>query len=535
MRRTTDAVLYIASFGNYMLYSENRSKPRMDKVTEIILILCCCVANIPQTHCNKLKILLVTAPSPGHLIKMAALGEELVTRGHTVTLSTTEREGSEPVPRKLADDYGMSFVSAGPDDLNSETFIKYQKLLHGKSVFGSVLTSARVIYPGWANHTAKTLDNFIHKDWDVVVVEQYMSPTFACYTKKWNIPMIVLHTTIDFRLHHIPPWSYPLFTTGYSENLNFVERLVLVFYRLAYYYLETVFVNSQLTLGGNECMTEYFHAAAAGGTTTPLIIGTVFGFEFARPVLPLVHYVGPLMPKTHEVLPTDLQTWLDKKKPKTVIYISMGSTASLTPSMGKAILDGILSTECDAVWSLRKNNRDILEGLTINTSRFFISTWVPQRTLLESDRLAMFIGHGGMGGITESLCNSLPVIAIPFNSDQWDTAARIKAQGLGIVLDRNYFTASDITVAVETLRSTKYIEKAKKVSKIFSHAGGTKKAADLIEYYVDVGYEYLVPANLTEQQWNWMEFYNIETDIYVLTMLILLIFVCCCLKRFCYL
>lgn len=503
----------------------------MDKLivtATILLMWVCCTVAAPQNDRKKLEVLLVTAPSPGHLIKMAALGEELVTRGHKVTLSTTEREGSK-LSQKLADDYGMLFLSAGPDDLNSETFIKYQKLLHAKSVFGSVLTSARVIYPGWANHTAKVLDNCPFKNWDVVIVEQYMSPTFACYTKKWKIPMIVLHTTIDFRLHHLPPWSFPLLTTGYAENLTFVERLVLVFYRLAFYYLETVFVNSQLKLGGDECMTAYYHAAAAGGTSTPLIIGTAFGFEFARPVLPLIHYVGPLFPKAHEVFPDALHTWLDNKHPKTVIYISMGSTASLTPSMGKAILDGISGTEYDAVWSLRKNNRDILEGLTINTCRFFISEWVPQRVLLENDRIAMFIGHGGMGGITESLRNSLPVIVIPFNSDQWDTAARISAQGLGIVLDRNYLTSSDITVAVEALKSTKYVQMAKKMSKIFRFAGGTKKAADLVEYYVDVGYEHLVPAT-SEHQWNWIEFYNIEADVYALTLLGLLIFVCCCLK-----
>ena len=58
---------------------------------------------------------------------MAAIGEELVARGHAVTLSSTEREGSE-LHRKLAGDYGMSFVSAGPDDLNSETFIKVSKI-----------------------------------------------------------------------------------------------------------------------------------------------------------------------------------------------------------------------------------------------------------------------------------------------------------------------------------------------------------------------------------------------------------------------
>ena len=187
------------------------------------------------------------------------------------------------------------------------------------------------------------------------------------------------------------------------------------------------------------------------------------------------------------------------------------------------------STEYDAVWSLRKNNRDILDGLTINTSRFFMSEWVPQRVLLENDRIAMFIGHGGMGGVTESLRNSLPVIVIPFNSDQWDTAARIKAQGLGIVLNRNYLTSSDITVAVEALKSAKYVQMAKKMSKIFHFAGGTKKAADLVEYYVDVGYEHLVPAT-SEHQWNWLEFYNIEADVYALTLLGLLIFVCCCLK-----
>ena len=63
-----------------------------------------------HTHTN---ILLVTSPAPGHVYPITALGEELVKRGHNVTLCATVMEGSDLLPA-LPHSYGIKFISAGP-------------------------------------------------------------------------------------------------------------------------------------------------------------------------------------------------------------------------------------------------------------------------------------------------------------------------------------------------------------------------------------------------------------------------------------
>ncbi len=48
-----------------------------------------------------------------------------------------------------------------------------------------------------------------------------------------------------------------------------------------------------------------------------------------------------------------------------------------------------------------------------------------------------------------------------------------------------------------------------RVSKIFQQAGGVEKVGDLIEHYMDVGYDHLVPSYV-KYNWSWIEYYNAD-------------------------
>ncbi len=50
---------------------------------------------------------------------MISIGEELVRRGHNVTLFTTEVKGSNVVPQ-LVERVGVTFLSAGPEHRTRE-------------------------------------------------------------------------------------------------------------------------------------------------------------------------------------------------------------------------------------------------------------------------------------------------------------------------------------------------------------------------------------------------------------------------------
>ena len=66
---------------------------------------------------TSLSVLLVTYPYPGHLIPTAALGEELVRRGHNVSLCTTilHMDGALNMESKVAERSGLNLLSAGSD------------------------------------------------------------------------------------------------------------------------------------------------------------------------------------------------------------------------------------------------------------------------------------------------------------------------------------------------------------------------------------------------------------------------------------
>ena len=74
------------------------------------------------------------------------------------------------------------------------------------------------------------------------------------------------------------------------------------------------------------------------------IVPSVIGFEYPQIISPLTSYVGPILTKSPDPIPKELQEWLDSKEDQSIVYVSMGSHMILTKEKGSAILNGVLST-----------------------------------------------------------------------------------------------------------------------------------------------------------------------------------------------
>ena len=144
--------------------------------------------------------------------------------------------------------------------------------------------------------------------------------------------------------------------------------------------------------------------------------------------------------------------------------------------------------------------------------------------------------HAGLGGLQEALYNGHPVITIPTSGDQWANAVRVQHYKLGVYLRPSEVTAETITEAIETISGEEYRGSVAKLQKMFLHAGGAERAADLVEFYEEVGYDHLVPA-YAKYEWNWIQYYNV--DVYTLMLCIVLLCMystcrlCSCVCRRC--
>ena len=468
-----------------------------------------------------LSVLLVTPPAPGHFIKMVAIGEALVTRGHNVTLCSTEREGSGMV-RKTVARIGMNFLSAGQDPFSQEEYLEQHRRMHKAGLVDGTLTETikhfTAVTQQFAEyfHAASVVEQF-----DVVVVDRIILFGVACLTKMLNIHTISLQASLE--VINLPQWPFPVIFSAFTDNLTFFQRFSLTFHKFAFDKMLSYIMGLQLNILPETCSANYSsYLYGAGGATTPLIVGTAIGFEYPRTLLPMTHYVGSINLKSTEALPGEMDSWLRRKDDRTVVYISMGSSAHLSKGMGEAIVHGIMDTNYSVIWSLRKANRDILEGLNVDKNRFFIAEWIPQQAVLKHNAIAMSIVHGGMGGVTESLYNAVPLIVMPFAVDHWDIAARVQHSGTGVSLDPDSIKTKDIKKAIETVGSEGYTFAAEKLRKVFIQAGGAERAAELVEFYADVGYDHLIPA-YAKYEWSWVQYYNV--DVYG----IILCFICACI------
>ena len=116
-------------------------------------------------------------------------------------------------------------------------------------------------------------------------------------------------------------------------------------------------------------------------------------------------------------------------------------------------------------------------------ANFHIYSWVPQVQALE---LAdVFITHGGMNSVSESLAAGVPMVVIPFGSDQPVNGQRVTKLGVGRVLNMRNVNKKTLKHAVMSTLTDEIMKKrTQDVLEMVDRAPGNKGGAlAVVEYY----------------------------------------------------
>nr|CAD7576195.1 unnamed protein product [Timema californicum] len=90
---------------------------------------------------------------------------------------------------------------------------------------------------------------------------------------------------------------------------------------------------------------------------------------------------------------------------------------------------------------LWKWESDSLPGQTSNVK---VAKWFPQQDILRNPKVKANIMQGGLQSIEEALIVGVPLIAIPFFSDQDFNAKKVEEKGIGIKLDFAEITKEEL-------------------------------------------------------------------------------------------
>lgn len=211
---------------------------------------------------------------------------------------------------------------------------------------------------------------------------------------------------------------------------------------------------------------------ACSGELTMVLTSKAFFGEMELPEY--YRFVGPVIHQRTEQVPFNWAK-LNEQEGNKKILLSIGTTFDHEHKKS-FFAKAIAAFENEALTVVVVSDPSLFEQWPSN---FIVQRSVPQLELLP--HLDAVVCHGGHNTVCETLTHGLPMVVVPIAYDQSHVAGRVVRVGAGLRLNFNRFKAKHLKEAVaEILDNACFKQAAVEISRSFSEAGGTEKAADLL-------------------------------------------------------
>ena len=145
-------------------------------------------------------------------------------------------------------------------------------------------------------------------------------------------------------------------------------------------------------------------------------------------------------------LPADISQWLAQDPSLPLVYVSFGSFLSVRGDVLAQVVAALRSLPVRVALAIGSADPALLGDLP---GHWLVREFLPQVALLE--HAAISVTHGGNNSVTESLTFGVPMLVLPFSTDQFAGAAAIENAGVGRVLAPNVASVDDLRSALSDL------------------------------------------------------------------------------------
>jgi MGT family glycosyltransferase len=198
---------------------------------------------------------------------------------------------------------------------------------------------------------------------------------------------------------------------------------------------------------------------------------------FANTVDKSVRFVGWTLNEN----PASSDFSFDRVQGRPLIYISLGTLNNDDRSFFEACIEAFKGNDSFVIISTGSN----LDPQSFGTlpENVAIYKWVPQVEVLK--RASLFISHGGMNSVHDSLYLGVPLLLVPQQPEQTLNSMRVVELGAGLMLKQNQIDAQKLRdTAKQLLTNPNFKTQAKHIGNTFREAGGAVRGADEIEQFL---------------------------------------------------
>uniref|UniRef100_A0A2K6QSZ0 UDP-glucuronosyltransferase n=1 Tax=Rhinopithecus roxellana TaxID=61622 RepID=A0A2K6QSZ0_RHIRO len=490
---------------------------------------------------------LVWAAEYSHWMNMKTILEELVQRGHEVTVLASSASilfdpnnssalKIEVFPTSLTktefENFSMEDVKRW-SELPKDTFwLYFSQMQEMMWMFGDIIRN----FCKDMVSNKKLMKKLQESRFDVVFADP-LFPGSELLAELFNIPLVYsLRFTPGyiFEKHCVgfifPPSYVPVVMSELSDQMTFMERVKNMIYMLSFDFCFQMYDLKKWDQFYSEVLGRPTTLSETMGKADIWLIRNSWNFQFPHPLLPNVDFVGGLHCKPAKPLPKEMEEFVQSSGEHGVVVFTLGSmVTNMKEERANVIASALAQIPQKVLWKFNGKKPNTLGS---NTRLY---KWLPQNDLLGHPKTKAFITHGGTNGIYEAIYHGIPMVGIPLFADQHDNIVHMKVKGAALSVDIRTMSSRDLLNALKSvINDPIYKENAMKLSRI--HHDQPMKPLDRAVFWIEFVMRHKGAKHLrvAAHDLTWIQYHSLDVIAFLLACVATVIFIItkCCL--FCF-
>uniref|UniRef100_H2MD37 Uncharacterized protein n=1 Tax=Oryzias latipes TaxID=8090 RepID=H2MD37_ORYLA len=316
------------------------------------------------------------------------------------------------------------------------------------------------------------------------------------------------------------PLSYIPVGIEFSDKMSFFHRVINV---LFFYFGQHSF-EKMITPHYQDFMKKYFGPDvdfySMFQAADLWLMRVDFVFEFPRPTMPNVVYMGGFQCKPAKPLPDHLEEFVQSSGEHGFIIMSLGTLiADLPADLAEEIAAAFAELPQKVIWRYKGSRPSTLGNNTL------LVDWLPQNDLLGHPHIQLFVSHGGTNGIYEAIYHGVPVVGIPIVFDQADNLSKLRVRGVARTVEISDLNRTNFQEAIQdVLNDPSYRMNMQRLSRL--HRDQPMRPLDTALFWIEFVMRHKGAAHLRTESYKlpWYSYHSVDVIMFLLAAAVLLLF-----------
>lgn len=475
---------------------------------------------VDGSHWINMKIIIEALHSRGHEISVIRTSDNWYIKETSPFYTSITLDTESGFDEEFISDFVAQLLSIQREGTSAWTRFKLEMEQGRKSAEIHIKTS-KILEKLY--ESKQVMQSIRDTKYDLVLTDP-VTPAGIIIARHFGLPIVfnvrwTSHGEGHFSIAPSPLSYIPLTGTEFTDKMTFFQRFVNVLNSGFWHYQIETFIKPsyegviETYLGPGVDFLSLFQGADLW------LMRVDFVFEFPRPTMPNVVYMGGFQCKPAQPLPQHLEEFVQSSGDHGVIVMSLGTLiAELPQDLADDIAGAFARLPQKVIWRYKGARPATLGNNTL------LVDWMPQSDLLGHPKTKVFVAHGGTNGVQEALYHGVPILGLPLIFDQRDNLLRIEARKAGKIID--FFTMDEDTffqALLEVLNDPPYRMNMQRLSSL--HRDQPMKPLDTALFWIEFVMRHKGAAHLITESYKlpWYSYHSVDVILFLLGVLVIIL------------